>query len=322
MFGCGIQTKPPISVVSANLAQVWEAGFHSSGLSCVFDGKLVIPVEADVLCLDIDTGEPVWKYSSPSDKAWTGVWTTWTGKEILAGFQCSYGQLTVTLDQNGEEIGKVETFDYTTVPKGSNGQYWIIHSTKLVGKTSSFDIEQSIPWVEFNGGLIFTITINGEAKTYDVFGKLVWSYKLNSTASSFKEFPWGLVVCCEDEIVAIDLNGKGLWTLDLKATSIPALLGEDFIIGCEKMIYKISKSGKVKADASLDEMPVCIESASNGFAVILQNKITTFDSSFKKLNTMDVFEQTNQILFWNDSIITTGYAQKCFKPLKQQVNPH
>ena len=317
MIGCGIQTTLPVPIVSTNLSQVWTAGFHSTGLSCVFDSKLVIPVEADVLCLDVDTGEPVWKYSSPSDKAWTGVWTVWTGEEILAGFQCSYGQLTITLDQSGEEIGKVETFDYTTAPKGSNGQYWMIHSTKLVGKSSSFDIEQSMPWVEFNGGLIFTVTTNGEVKTYDAFGKLVWSYKLNSMASSFKEFSWGLVVCCEKEIVAIDLSGKDLWTLDLKATSIPSSLGEDFIVSGDKKIFKISNSGKVQADVTLEEVPVCIESASNGFAVIMETKITTFDSTFSKLQTIDVFEQTNQILIWSDWVITTGYAQKCFKPLKE-----
>ncbi len=317
LVGCGAADMPARSVLN-KASPSWHTGFASTGKGTLFDGKFAIPAGREVICIDPQSGEVLWKYQSPKDKVWQAVEVYEFDGLLEAVFQGAEGQMSATLTKNGRETRTTKSKSYSSKLLSFAGNRAFVSDKKLTIGRLEVDVPSSHPMIEAKGGMVFTVTLENQLQARGEDGKLVWSAKPATPVNMIVGTACGLLVCCQSEVLCIDpLNGSMAWTKQVHSNTFPAELASDIVIATSGKITRLSCKGEVLAEAKVEGEPNSADACPDGIAVVVGTKLLTFDLSLKKIQEFTISEGTTQALIGPGFIITNGGSQRAFLPIKQ-----
>lgn len=317
LASCGTTELPARSILN-KVSPSWQTGFASTGKGTAFDDKIAIPAGREIICINSQDGNVIWKYHSPKEKVWQAVEVYEFDGMLEAIFQGSSGELRSTLTKNGREIRVAESLSYGSRLTSIAGNKAFISDKKLTIGSLEVDVSSSHPFLVATNGMVFTVTLENLLEARNEDGKLNWSAKLATPVNMLKSTSCCLLVCCQSELLCVDpLNGSVKWTKPLHSNTNPVELGNDIVIATSGKIIQLSCEGKSKTETVVEGEPNSIDACPDGVAVVVGTRLLTYDLSLKKIQEFNISEGTIQVLIGPGFLFTNGASQRAFLPIKK-----
>ncbi|HOO97464.1 MAG TPA: hypothetical protein PKV16_06780 [Caldisericia bacterium] len=309
----GSNTEPPQSSIK-NLKEITKMGFHSTAPAAQMDELLLIPVDDEIIAVDMCDFSIPWKYAAPPGKNWSCAYITTNESEIVAGFEGKGEELVATISKSGSEKYTSIIENDSSSPVWHLGKWWRMSNNRIYSEDFFFDIPDSFPRLNVACDLFIYYTLENHIEARDSDGKLYWEAKIAGQILSLLDLDWALVVQTKNDALFLDpRTGSSFFSLAISGAVKFVNFGNDFLMGEFNRITCYDREGNRCGTVDTAGIPNSIVTTSDGFVSVMNNQLITFD---QQLNPKQVFSLTpgiHEAFIYGDSIAVSGYSQVFYK---------
>lgn len=314
---CSCQTKDIPPTVTGKLEKAWQTGFASGYHASLIGNLFVVPSGADIFAIDATDGQVKWKYESPRKKTWNSVSCQEFGDGILASFESGAGSLIANLTINGTQIETFENERQSSIPTIFGPRFWQIQTNQIFGNVRQFTVEPTLPMAVSTQSLIITVSQANIIRAYNYYGKIVWYKEAYEDVQRISIANGLLFVYLTNRLLVFEADmGKFIWSMDALVTVDPKPFGKNLLFATNNGLIEVEPEKGVIQHSMKKDGIISFDVAPDGIVLLANAKIETYDLKFTKLDSIDAFDGTHQIIigpgmiYANGTVGQTGYSLK------------
>jgi hypothetical protein len=155
--------------------------------------------------------------------------------------------------------------------------------------------------------LIITVSQSNIIRAYSLYGKIAWYKEAYEDVQRISLSSGLLFVNLSNRMLVFEAEtGKFIWSLDSIVTVDPKPFGKNLLFASDKAIIEIEPTKGIIQRSLKKEGVISFDVAPDGIVLLANAKIETYDLKLEKIDSIDAFDGTHQVIIGSGMIFTNG----------------